>query len=55
MVVFRNTADIREIVNKIRSLKAIEKVEISLTDEVNYPLKKEFTDIQLFEEEKTET
>ena len=55
MVVFRNTAEIREIVNKIRSLKAIEKVEISLTDEVNYPLKKEFTDIQLFEEEKTET
>ncbi len=49
MVVFRNMAEIREIVNKIRTLNTIEKVEVSLTNEVNFPLKEEFTEIQLFD------
>jgi DNA-binding Lrp family transcriptional regulator len=48
MVVFRNMTDIQEIVNKIRTLKTIEKVEISLTNEVQYPVKEEYTKIQLF-------
>ena len=49
MVVFRNMTEIQEIVNKIRTLKTIEKVETSLTNEVQYPVKEEYTRIQLFD------
>jgi Lrp/AsnC family transcriptional regulator, regulator for asnA, asnC and gidA len=49
MVVFRNMTEIQEIVDKIRTLKTIEKVETSLTNAVQYPVKEEYTRIQLFE------
>ena len=49
MVVFRNISEIREIVKKIRDLKTIEKVEVSLTDETIYPIKEEYTNIKLFD------
>ncbi|PVX23821.1 MAG: hypothetical protein CW691_09580 [Candidatus Bathyarchaeum sp.] len=49
MVVFRNMTEIQEIVNKIRTLKTIEKVETSLTNEVQYPAREEYTRIQLFD------
>jgi len=49
MVVFHNIYEIREIVKKIRALKTIDKVEISLTDEAIYPIKNEYTNIKLFD------
>jgi uncharacterized protein YlbG (UPF0298 family) len=51
MVVFRNMTEIQETVNKIRTLKTIEKVETSLTSAVQYPVKEEYTRIQLFDKE----
>ena len=48
MVVFRNMTEIQETINKIRTLKTIEKVEVSLTNAVQYPVKNEYTQMQLF-------
>ena len=49
MVVFHNIFEIREIVKKIRTLRTIDKVEISLTDETTFPIKQEYTKIKLFD------
>jgi len=48
MAVFRNVSEILEIINKMRLLKSIEKVQGSLTDETYFPLREEYTNIQFF-------
>lgn len=54
MVAFRDIAEIKEIVNKIRALSSVHKVEVTLTDGTHYPVKKEYDYIQLFGPENAE-
>jgi DNA-binding Lrp family transcriptional regulator len=48
IAVFHDITEIREIIKKIRNLKSIQKVEVSLNDKALFPLKKEYTEIKLF-------
>ena len=52
MVVFRDIADITKIVNEIKAVPYVEKVEIALSNESIYPLRKEYTEIIPFEDNK---
>ena len=49
MIVFRDIKEIKEAINKIRSMHYEERIEISLTDDTSYPFKEEYDNIQLFE------
>lgn len=49
IVVFRDVAEIIKIVNCVKLLPCVEKVEVSLSDESFYPLKEEYTEMNLFE------
>ena len=49
-VVFRDITDIIKVVNEIKLVSYIEKVEIALTNESIYPLRKEYTEIISFED-----
>jgi DNA-binding Lrp family transcriptional regulator len=48
MVAFRDIVEIKEIVNKIRALPSVQKVEVTLTDDMYYPVRKEYGNIHLF-------
>ena len=48
IAIFHDISGIRETVRKIRDLKGIDKVEVSLNNEPLVPLKIEFTKISLF-------
>lgn len=54
MVVFRDMAEIIKIVNDVKVVPCVEKVEVALSDESIYPLKEEYTEINLFEPENAE-
>jgi Lrp/AsnC family transcriptional regulator, regulator for asnA, asnC and gidA len=54
MIVFRDVAEIIKIVNDIKLVPCVEKVEVALSNESFYPLRKEYTEIDLFEPEKAE-
>jgi Lrp/AsnC family transcriptional regulator for asnA, asnC and gidA len=51
MVVFRDITEIMKIVNDIKTTPCVEKVEVSLTDESYYPFRKEYSEIDVLEEE----
>lgn len=51
MAVFRNIAEIKKMVNKIRALPNVQKVEVALTDGTSYPVNKEYGNFYLFETE----
>ena len=50
ITVFRDVADIIKIVNEIKAVPYVEKVEIALSNESIYPLRKEYTEIVPFED-----
>ena len=50
MAVFRDIANIIKIVNEIKAVPYVEKVEIALSNESIYPLRKEYTEIIPFED-----
>ena len=50
MVVFRDITNIMKVVNEIKAVPQVEKVEIALSNESIYPLKKEYTEIISFED-----
>lgn len=54
MVAFRDIAELKELINKIRALPSVQKVEVSLTDGTSYPVRKEYTNIHLFGPENAE-
>lgn len=54
MVVFRNISGIIKVVNDIKEVPHVEKVEISVSNESFYPYRKEYVEINLFERENTE-
>jgi Lrp/AsnC family transcriptional regulator for asnA, asnC and gidA len=54
MIVFRDIAEIIKIVNDIKLVPHVEKVEVALSNESFYPLRKEYTEINLFEPENAE-
>ncbi len=54
MVVFRDMAEIMKIVNCVKLLPCVEKVEVALSDESFYPLKEEYAEMNLFEPENDE-
>ena len=45
MVVFRDITDIINVVNNVKESPCVEKVEIALSNESIYPLRKEYPDI----------
>lgn len=45
MAVFRDLAEFKEIINKIRAETSVMKVEVAITDETPYPVREEFTKI----------
>ncbi len=54
MLTFRDIAEIKETVDQIRAQPCVEKVETALTNDTIYPVKEDFTDIQLFGPENAE-
>jgi DNA-binding Lrp family transcriptional regulator len=54
VVAFRDIEEIKEIVNKIRALPSMQKVEVSLTGGTYYPVRKEYGNIRLFGPENAE-
>ena len=48
MVAFKNMADVKEVVNKIKTLPSVQKVEITLTDGTAFPFKEEYSNINIF-------
>ncbi len=54
LIVFRDIAEIIKIVNDVKISPYVEKVEIALSDESFYPLKEEYTEMNLFEPENAE-
>ena len=48
MIAFKNIAEIKKVVDKIRTLPHVQKVEVALTDETSYPVNEEYGNIQLF-------
>lgn len=50
MVVFRDIREIIKVVNEIKAVPYVEKVEIALSNESIYPLRKEYTEIISFED-----
>lgn len=48
MAAFRDIAELKEIVNKIRALPSVQKVEVTLTDGTYYPVRKEYVNIDIF-------
>jgi len=50
LAVFRDIKSIIKIVNEIKAVPCVEKVEIALSKESIYPLRKEYTEIIPFEE-----
>ncbi len=54
MVVFRDVAEIIKIVNDIKVVPYVEKVEVALSNESFYPFRKEYTEIIRFEAENAE-
>ena len=55
MVVFRDIAEIIKIVNDIKTVPCVEKVELAISNESFYPLRKEYPKLKLFEPEPAET
>ena len=51
MIVFRSIAEVKKVVDRIRALPSIQKVEVALTDATSYPVDEEYGEIQLFEPE----
>ena len=49
LVVFKNMAEIIKIVNCVKLLPFVEKVDVALSDESFYPLKEEYSEMNLFE------
>ena len=54
MVVFRDITNIIKVVNEIKAVPHVEKVEIALSNESIYPLRKEYPEIIPFYEEHAE-
>ena len=50
IVIFRDITNIMKVVNEIKAVPQVEKVEIALSNESIYPLKKEYTEIISFED-----
>jgi DNA-binding Lrp family transcriptional regulator len=48
MVAFRNIAEMKKVVNKIRELPNVQKVEVALTDGTSYPVNEEYGNTPLF-------
>ena len=48
MIVFRSATEIQEIVNKIRAIDAIENVDVTLTLDTDFPIKRERSIMDLF-------
>ena len=42
-VAFRDIKEIKKIVNELRALPSIKKVEVALTDQTDFPLEREYT------------
>ena len=51
MVVFRDITDIMKVVDEVKVVPYVEKVEIALTNESFYPFREEYTEIIPFEED----
>jgi DNA-binding Lrp family transcriptional regulator len=51
MLVFRDIAEITKIVNDVKAVPYVEKVEVALSDESFYPFREEYTEINLLEPE----
>ena len=54
MVVFKDISDIIKVVNEIKVVPHVEKVEIAISNESFYPYRKEYVEINLFERENAE-
>lgn len=54
LAVFRDITDIIKVVNEIKAVPYVEKVEIALSNESIYPLKKEYTGIIPFYDKNAE-
>ena len=48
IAVFRDMKEIKRIVNAVKSLPCVEKVEIALSDESFYPFREEYAEMNLF-------
>jgi hypothetical protein len=48
MVAFRSVTEIQKIVNKIRSISGIKNVDVTLTMDLEFPIKIEYSNIKLF-------
>ncbi|PVX23440.1 MAG: hypothetical protein CW716_12250 [Candidatus Bathyarchaeum sp.] len=54
MVVFRDITDIMKVVDEVKVVPYVEKVEIALTNESFYPFREEYTEIIPFKEDTAE-
>lgn len=54
MVVLRDVSEIIKIVNDVKAVPCVKKVEVALSGESFYPFREEYTEINLFEPENAE-
>ena len=54
LAVFKDIKDIKEIVKKLRAEPSVKRVEVALTEETDFPLKRDVDSLQLFEHESAE-
>lgn len=53
MVVFRKLSEVVKVVNCVKAVSSVEKVELALSEESFYPYREEYGEIELFEPENT--
>ena len=52
---FKDLNDVKKVTKRLRDLPSVEKVEISMTDQVDFPFKREYNPLQIFELENVES